>query len=508
MKNTGSRKISLINNSIFSVLSWFMPIVIGFIATPIIVRSLGNREYGLYAVILGFISYSFSFGIGKVLTKYIAEYRASGETDKIAEVVSATFWLSIGLAFTGTIVVALSARFLAAEVLYLPPDQQRMGEIGLYLACAAIIATILSQIFQYILQGIHRFRSFVILTNVSGLLLNIGNVTLAVLGYGTAALLTWNLIALCIMGAAFAFDAMRYLPEFSLRPRFRSSIWSSVLRYGVNIILYQIFGNILLAFERGWVVRKFGAEAATFYVIPMTLAIYMHSIIGSCLLAVFPVFNELLADKAKLTELYQKATKLLIALVFMFSTMLIVGGRPLLRVWIGEEMAARGYAILVIHTLTFGLTAVMMMVWQLAESYRAPMFNTIATFVWMAIAIPLMIVLADGWNIEGIASARLIGVVATVPFLLIIEGKLLDGSIWRFWLSSGWRSILASASASAGMYLFFSNVPIRLVLVAFGFAVGGAIYVIVLNLTGFFTADERQMIRDIVSRLRRKPVSS
>jgi len=503
MSTTGSRKISLINNSIFSVLSWFMPIVIGFIATPLIVRNLGNREYGLYAVILGFISYSFSFGVGKILTKYIAEYRASGERERIGEVVSATFWLSIGLALVGSVAVAASAKYIVSDLLALPPDQQRMGEIGLYLACAAIIATILSQIFQFILQGLNRFGSFVILTNVSGLILNIGNVALAMLGYGTVTLLAWNFAALCLMGAAFAFDAIRHLPEFSLRPNFRSPEWPRVLRYGSNIILYQVFGNVLLAFERGWVIRRFGAEAATFYVIPMTLAIYMNSIIASCLLAVFPVFNELLADREKLTALYQKATKLLIAVVFMFSTMLIFGGRGLLHVWINEEMATRGYAVLVIHVLTFGLTAVMIMVWQLAESYRAPMFNTIATFVWLVVAIPLMVVLSDGWNIEGVAAARLAGVVVTLPLLLLLEKRLLGHSIWRLWAAVSIRSAAAAAAAAAVMYAYFAIVPDHLVTVGAGLGLGAAVYLLVLYLTGFFTPDEREMLGEQLKRLRR-----
>jgi O-antigen/teichoic acid export membrane protein len=503
MKDPGSRKISLINNSIFSVMSWFMPIVIGFVATPLIVRNLGNRQYGLYAVILGFISYSFSFGVGKILTKYIAEYRALGENKRISEVVSATFWLSIAMALAGSVLVACSARYIASDVLALPPDQQATGEIGLYLACAAIIATILSQIFQNILQGLNRFGSFVILTNVSGILLNIGNVALAVLGYGTVELLTWNFAALCIMGAAFAYDAVRHLPEFSLRPNFRSGEWPRVLRYGANIILYQVFGNVLVAFERGWIIRKFGAEAATFYVIPMTLAIYMQSIIASCLLAVFPVFNELLSDRVRLTELYQKATKVLIAIVFLFSTMLIFAGRPLLLVWINEEMANRGYAVLVIHVLTFGLTAVMMMVWQLAESYRAPMFNTLTTLVWMAVAIPLMIVLSDIWSIQGVAAARLAGVAVTVPFILLLEKRLIGISFWKFWGAVTLRSAAAAVAASTAIYFYFAFVSVNLIGVAGGLLLGAFVYTSALFATGFFTADEWHMIGAQLQRFRR-----
>lgn len=503
MSTTSPRKILLINNSIFSLLSWILPVVIGFVATPLIVRNLGNREYGLYATILGFISYSFSFGIGRILTKYVAEYRASGESDKIGEVVSATFWLSLALAFGGSLIVAGAARYIVFEVLFLPADQQQVGEVGLYLACAAIIVTMLSQTFQFILQGLHRFGTFVLLTNISGVLLNIGNVALALLGYGIVELLTWNFIALSLMAMAFAYDAVRHLPEFSLRPRFRSPAWSIVLKYGSSIILYQVFSNVLLAFERGWVVRKFGPASATFYIVPMTLAIYMHGMVASATLALFPAFNELLTDTDKFTELYRKATKVMVATTFMLATMLICGGHQLLQVWINQDMADKGYPVFVIQVLTFALIAIMIMIWQLSESFRAPLYNTLATFIWMIVAIPLMILTADRWNIEGVAASRLIAVAVTLPLIFILENRFLGHALWRYWLTIGWRTSSAAVVMAILLYLYFWLVPLNFVLVGAGFACGAAVYLSMLLITGFFTKDERQMFGELIGRMRK-----
>ncbi len=498
MRTASSRETSLITNTIFSLLSWFLPIIIGFVATPLIVGKLGNRDYGLYAILLGFISYSFTFGIGRVLTKYIAEFRASGENERIGEVVSATFWFSLAIALVGVSLVAIAAKLIVADVLSLPPDQTRIGEIGLYLACAAIIATMLSQIFQFILQGLHRFRNFLILTNIAGVLLNAGNIVLAISGFGIVALLTWNFIAIFIMAGAFGLDALRHLPEFSLRLNLRSKEWPAVLRYGSNIILYQLFGNVLLAFERGWIVRKFGPESATFYIIPMTLAIYLHGIISSSILVIFPLVNELLTERERLIGLYEKATKMMIALIFFLSVILIFGGKALLYVWISPEMAEKSYPILVVHTLTFALIASMMIVWQLAEGFRRPVFNSIATFVSMAVAIPLMIVSAERWNIAGIAASRLIGVVVTLPLLFIIEKFCLGSTRSRFWVGILWKIGIASAVTAAGLTGYFYLFEPKYVIVFIGFALAGILFLLALAATGFFTTDERDMIWKIV----------
>lgn len=498
MTETSSRKRSLITNTAFSLLSWFLPIIIGFVATPLIVRKLGNRDYGLYSILLGFVSYSFTFGIGRVLIKFIAEYRASGEREKIGEVVSATFWFSSIVAVLGITVVALSARFIAVEILSLPADQIKVGENGLYLVCASIVTTMLSQIFQFILQGLHRFGPYLLLTNISGLLVNAGNVTLAYLGYGVESLLTWNLITICIMAAAFGINAVKHLPEFRLFPIIRNSQWSAVLSYGSNIILYQIFGNVLVVFERAWIVRKFGSEAATYYIVPMTLAIYLHGIVSSFTLVLFPLVNELLVDRERLIILYEKASKMTVALILFLSTMLICGGKPLLRVWINAELSEISYPLLVIHTLTFSLIAGMVIIWQLSESFRRPVFNSLSGFIWMAAAIPLMVLSADSWNIAGIAASRLIGVAITLPLLFIIEKYCLGGSRWRFWVvvftKTGFASIIAALILSAFLYLFDS----RYIVLAAGFILGGLAYVSTLFLTRFFTKDERDMLVNFI----------
>ncbi len=54
---------SLIYNAFASSLGWFLPIILTVIATPIVVRGLGYEQYGIYALIIGFVGYSFTFGV-------------------------------------------------------------------------------------------------------------------------------------------------------------------------------------------------------------------------------------------------------------------------------------------------------------------------------------------------------------------------------------------------------------------------------------------------------------
>lgn len=492
-----SRKRRIAANTVFSLISWFFPLAVSFFATPIIVRGLGNENYGLYALITGFISYSFGFGIGKTAAKYVSEYKASGETEKISEVLSAIFWFSLAIGMFGTTIIAIFARFIASEVLQIPPDMLATATIALYLASGTIVVYMLSQVFQFSLQGLHRFDKYSILMNLYGILLNGGSIAIVWNGGEVLALLCWNLFVVCLICILFYISAKRLLPEARIRFRIEREMTVSVLKYGASIIMYQVFANLLLVFERGWITRKFGPEALTFYVVPMSLGIYLHGFTSTLILVLFPFVNELLADKEKLTMLYQKASKIVIAVIAFCVTTLICGGKLFLGVWISREFAAESYVVLAVHVITFGLLAIVSISWQLAEGFGRASLNALCTFAWVAISVPLMILAAGYWHNEGIAVARLIGVLATLPLVFYIEKRFLEHIAWKFWLR-----MLASIMAAVILTSFieihiFSRFDQSWLILILGALAGAGGYALVLLALGYLTREERGMLRDM-----------
>src|SRR5688572_6007059 len=92
---TPSKRSRLLKNSIYGLFSWLLPIVPTMIATPIVVEGLGKDQYGLFVVILGFITYFFTNGVGRIAAKYVAEYRSTGENEKISAIISSTILIGI-----------------------------------------------------------------------------------------------------------------------------------------------------------------------------------------------------------------------------------------------------------------------------------------------------------------------------------------------------------------------------------------------------------------------------
>jgi O-antigen/teichoic acid export membrane protein len=419
--------------------------------------------------------------------------------------VAATFWFSLIIGALGSATLILTAPWIVRSLLLVTPELQQAAIYSLYLAGAIGLAVMLSQVFQFVLQGLHRFDNYVALTNVNGLLLGAGNIFLAIKGFGVPALLVWNLTVVSFTGMLFYLRAKHLLPSTRLLTQVPKSIAVAVIRYAGNILLYQVFANVLFIFERSWVMRSFGAEALTYYFVPMLLATYMHGFISSMVQAVFPVVNEALDDRERIAALYRRANKIILAIVVFVVTNFIIAGALFLKLWVSPELSAASYRLLIPHGLTFGLLGVGVMAFQLAEAFKFPALNVIITGSWMVLAIPLMILAADVWQTEGVAWARFAAALVTVPIVAYAERRFLGKIQWRFWFAVGTRVLVAAGVVAAiglGVLRYFSESYLSLILVG---TLGAAAYVGMLAITGFLTKEDRDVIKR--SLLRRSATS-
>ncbi|MBO6023324.1 MAG: oligosaccharide flippase family protein [Bacteroidales bacterium] len=77
--------------AIISYVSIFVNIAISFFYTPWMIRQIGMSDYGLYSLIMSFISYFLmDFGLHQAVQRFIAKYRAENNEDKVAKMVGLT----------------------------------------------------------------------------------------------------------------------------------------------------------------------------------------------------------------------------------------------------------------------------------------------------------------------------------------------------------------------------------------------------------------------------------
>ncbi len=496
----GENSKSIVRNSIYGFSTWLLPLALSFIATPVVVKSLGHEDYGIFALVMTFIAYSFNFNVGRAITKFVAEYRAGGESEKIAEVVSATLFINLALGGIGLATIILTAKILVVDVLKIQPDAQEKTVYALYIAALTIFFLMLNQVFNAILQGIHRFDVYAKINNLNNILLILGNLALALLGYGLLTLLNWNLLITALAALVSFLSAKRLLPEFSLNLRFRRETLKLVFSYSSGVIAYQILANVLLLFERGWITGKLGAESLTFYVVPMMLALYIHGFISSLMLVLFPLASELKNEPEKLIRLYRKATKFVTFLAVFLGASLIVQSKPFLTLWMGADFAEKSAGVLVLHAITFSFLAIEIVAWQTTEGLGFPKYNFFFFMICFIVSVSGMIWLLSDFGNFGVALSRTIGFGVLFLSVFLVE-KLFFGKIQvKFWLKL--IGVLAISTVLAGLIEGFLTAKLGvnwLSLIFSGF-VGAVVYCLTAWLLGFVSEDEIALLKRLTNR--------
>ena len=491
---------SVAKNVFYGFLTWILPLGLSFLATPVIIETLGDKDYGIYVLVLGFIGYSFTFSIGRAVTKYIAEYRASGESEKIRDIISATFFLNVAVGLCGVLLICFSANWIVGYVFRIDGEALNKTVSALYIAAAIIFLTMLNQVFSAVLQGIHRFDVYSKIFNASSFALLFGNLILAWLGYGLLILLVWNLSIICLTCAVYAVAAKKLLPEFGISFQVKRETLGLVLKYSSGVIGYQILGNLLLLFERGWIIRQLGAESLTYYVVPMTLGLYIHGFISSIIMVIFPLASELKNDTAKLLNLYTKATKIVCMLVVFVATVLIIGRNDFLLLWVGSNFAEKSSDLLVLHTITFALAAILTVSWQMIEGLGFTNYNFRLFSVCLILTVILMFALTPGYGNYGIAIARLVGFAAIFFSIFYVESWVFGNIQTKFWL--GIIGKLAVAAVFCGIVIKFtiSAFPQNWLSFISAVGAGGIAYCLFLLLLNYFSFEEKLLLKRILSK--------
>lgn len=493
MKSSWSRSAA------FGFLSWLLPLGLTFFATPLIVKRLGVEEYGLYALILGFIGYSFTFSIGRAVTKYVAEYQGSRQTERIKEVLAATLWVNFAVSVVGIFFLCFGARFIVVTLFEIKPELQENAIIAFYLASITIFFVMLAQVFSGVIQAAHRLDVFSGITTIVSVLALSGNILLVFLGCGVKGLLMWNLINAALSCIWFYTVGKRLLPDAKWGLKCKSETLKTIAKFAFGITVSQVIFNFLLLFERGLITRKFGTESLTYYVVPMNLTTQIHLFSTSLMLMIFPLASELGArmEIERLRSIYKQVSKYLFAIVTFIVVSVSICGYEFFKLWLGEEFAEKTFYIVILQAMTFGMLAVGIVAWQIMEGFGYTRTNAFVAIIWVAISLFLMIILSPTLKLEGVGLGRAIGCISMLIYMLVVEKKVFGETLWFFWGRTIGLLLLPAFLAACA-----ENISLNYFLkgwfgLFFAAVFGVLIYVSILFATQFFTLEDRRILQRV-----------
>ena len=411
-----SRATELKVGAVLSYVGLGMQFVVAMLYTPIMLRLLGQTEYGLYNIVGSIVSYLslLSFGLGGAYLRFYARFRVSDDSAGIRRL-NGTFLI----VFTAIALVAAGVgAFMTANAGFLLGGEFAANELRTGRILFAILTFNLTFMFpftvfdSYILAH-ERFifqKSLQILkTVVSPLAI----LPVLLLGHHSIGLATATTIVNVVFTAATAAYSW-----FALEMRFQLRGFDFALLREVSAFSGFIFINLIVD-QVNWNVDKFivgrfrGAAAVAVYGIGSLFSVY-YLTFSTAISSVFaPRVNEMVARNAspgELSELFTRVGRLQFLVLGLVASGFAFFGRPFITLWAGRDYTdAYLIALLLIVPVTIPLVQNLGI-----EIQKAMNMHHFRSWVYLGVAIVnvlLSIPLARRYGGVGAAAATAIALV-------------------------------------------------------------------------------------------------
>ena len=386
---------SIKKGAIISYVAIFLNIAITFFYTPWMIRQIGVSDYGLYSLIMSFISYFImDFGLHQAVQRFIAKYRAENNEDKVAKMVAITTKCYLAIDTVIFLVLLVLYFFISNIFTGLTPDEiERLK--GLYVIAATF--SILNFMFKPMAGAMMAFEYFVEertleMVNKVGIVLL---VCLALyLGADVYALVLINgAVSLFVSVAKFIVFEKKsklhiqwgYFDKSELKNVFSFSMWTFV------VSLAQRLRITLVPAVLGVVSNS--SEIAVF-----SLAMSIEGMIVTMSSAVNGLFLPKVSrlahngNRHQITELMIRVGRLQLYVWWLIISGFCVFGHVFLDLWVDEKFANSYYVVICIAAASLiaqTQTIAMDLVYAENKIKHTAKLTFISAIIGFAIAFPL-----------------------------------------------------------------------------------------------------------------------
>lgn len=332
-------------------------VLVGLLLTPFLVHGLGDARFGIWTLVFSVAAYFgiLDLGIGQAVVKYVAEYHARRECDRLNELLSTAFVAFLGL---GGIIFGLSAALaLVLPTLFrVPPQHEAEARLMVILMGGTLFLQFPFAIFAGVLAGLQRYEvekgigAAMWVTN--------GVLSLAVLAVGGGLLgltAVWSTVILSGRAAQFV-AARRYYAELRLAPSLVSRASTrSLTGFSIWLFLLQLGRQVSLNSDPLVIAALLGPAAVAPYAIGSKLANALRMAPEPFIAILVPIFSRLhaLDGRTRVQEGYLMATRAVLTLALPVAAALWFTAPGLIQVWVGERYVEQSSVITRVLLLAF-----------------------------------------------------------------------------------------------------------------------------------------------------------
>lgn len=403
---------------ILSYLSQAVHMAINLLYTPIMLRLLGQSEYGLYQLVYSVVSYLslLSLGFGSSYMRFYSRYKAQKDEDGVAKLngmFMVIFCIISGICILCGIVMLGNIKGIFGTGL--TENEYAIARILMGLLVANLAITFPNSVFNCYITSQEKFIFQKLISLIQGIASPFLTLPLLIMGYGSIGMVS---VTTCLTITSLIVNIVYCVKKLSIRftfGKFDFKLMKEIWVFTFFIFINQIIDQINWSVDKFLLGRLSGTTAVAVYGVGgqiNTLYLQFSTSISNVFV---PKVNMIVAetgDDNELTRLFTKVGRIQFMILFLILSGFIYLGRPFIRIWAGTGYdAAYIVAILLIAPVTVPLIQNLGMEIQRAKNMhkaRAIVYLFIA-FANVAISIPLIKCIGPAGAALGTAISLIVG---------------------------------------------------------------------------------------------------
>ena len=440
--------------AILSYISMFLSIFVAFVYTPIMLRLIGQAEYGLYSLIGSVVGYLsiLDLGLGNAIVRYTARNRTLLNKDAESSLNGMFFILYCGIGVVTLIIGAIL--FLNIEVMFsatLTEEDLKKAKLMTALLVLNFAISFPLGVFGAILQAYERFVFMKLIMIIRSLISPFIILPLLYAGFGSVTMVVVQTILNLACLLANAIYCLKVLNIHFIFNRFDYPLFWEIARYSffifLNIIVDKIYwgtGQLILGVVSG-------TTLVAVYSIAMqltTMYIMFSTTISGLLL---PRISMMVANGASDGDLSQELVKIgrvqYVIMAYILSVVVLFG-QEFIVLWAGEDYRD-AYYIMLIVMIPLIIPLIQNVCIAILQAKNMNIFRTVVYFFIAVINVIVSIFFAKLWGGLGCALATSIAlIIGPVIIMNVYYYMELGLDIPAFWKNISELSILVVISGT------------------------------------------------------------
>lgn len=340
--------------AILSYINILAGLIVGLGYTPVMIRLLGQSEFGLYSLIGSLVAYLsvLDMGLGNTIVRYVSRNRAIG--DKRFESELNGLFLAIYSVIGLITLIVGSILYFNVDNMFgatLSADQIERAKVMMILLIFNIAISFPLSVFASLMQAYERFIFLRIFNIISVLLKPIIALPFLFMGYGAVTLVVTATIVNIACLLTNVYYCFKYLDIHFSKGHFEKAFLYEISGYAffifLNAIMDRIYygtGQFILGIVSGTIQVAIYAIAMQF----MNMYMQFSNAISGVLLPKVTMMVANGATKIELTKLMIKIGRLQYIVIGYILVMFFLVGKEFIYLWAGENYLSAYEMILII----------------------------------------------------------------------------------------------------------------------------------------------------------------